>query len=235
MNTSRPSFICSHLAAEPEEYYAWFTGESTNHYWVCPICAKGYPVQPAELLEVTDELFNRVDSEAFWEGIRGRPQISERVTSLHFVHEDLRKPTPESERWIDIQPNPKIDGEWFILLSTGDLAVANPRHGEFETLFRLTDLRFSIDDETALRVSAKQDFLVVYQVSNRLADVFHFLTGSPAAQLDRGPYRPENSAFPVAFFESDGRTLVVSGTSWNRLDIIDPSTGQILTERGPTS
>ena len=52
--------------------------------------------------------------------------------------------------------------------------------------------------------------------------------------LDRGDYRPETCVFPVAFVVHNGRTLLVHGTDWNRLDVSDPGTGALLTERGPT-
>ncbi len=49
--------------------------------------------------------------------------------------------------------------------------------------------------------------------------------------LDRGDYHPEQTPFPVAFFEFGGRTLLVHGTDWNRLDVSDPRTGELISVR----
>jgi hypothetical protein len=54
-------------------------------------------------------------------------------------------------------------------------------------------------------------------------------------RLDRGTYHVEHSNFPVAFAQIDGRLLLVHGTDWNRLDVSDPRTGGLLTDRSPTS
>ncbi len=60
-------------------------------------------------------------------------------------------------------------------------------------------------------------------------------TGRATMLLDRGDYHEDVSHFSIAFFSSDGRTLLVHATGWNRLDISDPATGELLTPRGPTS
>lgn len=54
-------------------------------------------------------------------------------------------------------------------------------------------------------------------------------------RLDRGDYHEEHCNFPLAFFENRGRLLMVHGTDWNRLDVSDPVTGTLLTERSLTS
>ncbi len=231
----RPSFICPHLAAIPGDYHIWFTGYGMDCDWVCSACAKEYPNRPAEMIEVTDELFERFRNDFSHDGICGRPEFRQRESSLRFVEEDFAWSSLGNERWIDIQPNPMAEGEWFVLLDSGNFALANPRKGEFQIRYRLDALGFSIDDETGLCLSPRADFGAVYQASDRHAFVFDLATGKGTAQIDRGDYRPENSCFPIAFFVSGDRTLLVAATDWNRLDIIDPATGWVLTKRGPTS
>jgi hypothetical protein len=53
--------------------------------------------------------------------------------------------------------------------------------------------------------------------------------------LDGGDYYPETVPFSFAFIEVDGRPLAIHRTAWNRLDISDPATGELLTSRAPTS
>ncbi|MES4792931.1 MAG: hypothetical protein C4321_08035 [Chloroflexota bacterium] len=48
-------------------------------------------------------------------------------------------------------------------------------------------------------------------------------------------FTSEYSNFSCTFFQHNGRLLLAHGTDRNRLDISDPQTGSLLTERGPTS
>ena len=54
-------------------------------------------------------------------------------------------------------------------------------------------------------------------------------------QLDRKNYHVDVCDFPIAFIEQNNRTLLIHATNWNRLDISDPETRQLLTDRIPTS
>ncbi|HEY4263154.1 MAG TPA: hypothetical protein VGM98_23530 [Schlesneria sp.] len=94
---------------------------------------------------------------------------------------------------------------------------------------------FDLDDECVLRCSPNGDYGAIYQASDRLGVVFEISTGTITAQLNRGEYRPENSYFPIAFFQHEGRTLLVTATDWNKLDVIDPATGVVITERSLSS
>ncbi|RYX81608.1 hypothetical protein EON83_23465 [bacterium] len=49
--------------------------------------------------------------------------------------------------------------------------------------------------------------------------------------LDRGDYHPETQFFPVAFFQNRGSDLLVHASDWNRLEISNPQTGELLTAR----
>jgi hypothetical protein len=235
MNKYRPIFMCSHLVTSPDDYHVWFTGRGLDHYLVCSSCAERFPELPVELIDATETLFERCQSEAWWSGIRGQPEIRHRSSSLSFAHEDCSLTTLDGDRWIDIQPRVKSDGQWYVLLESGKLVVTNPRQGEFEVLHHFSDFSFEIDDETALCVSPKNDYAAIFETSKRHASVFDLRTGAITAQIDRGEYHSENSIFPITFFESNGRSLLVAATDWNRLDLVDPATGIVLTDRGPTS
>ena len=50
-------------------------------------------------------------------------------------------------------------------------------------------------------------------------------------ELKRDGYHSDVSVYPLAFTEIHGRTLLIHGTKWNRLDLIDVSTGENLSER----
>ena len=60
-------------------------------------------------------------------------------------------------------------------------------------------------------------------------------TGAVVRELVRDGYHSEHCDQSLAFLAHGGRTLLVHAPDWNRLDIIDPRTGEVLTARGPTS
>ena len=65
--------------------------------------------------------------------------------------------------------------------------------------------------------------------------VVDLTSGAVTMRMERGSYHTEQSRFPVSFINLNGQLLLVHATAWNRLDVSDPRTGKLLTERGPTS
>jgi hypothetical protein len=52
--------------------------------------------------------------------------------------------------------------------------------------------------------------------------------------LDGGDYHSDTVPFSFTFVNVSHRVLAVHRADWNRLDITDPATGELLTERSPT-
>ena len=49
--------------------------------------------------------------------------------------------------------------------------------------------------------------------------------------IEREDYHADVSSYSIGFLERNGHTLLIHQTQWNRLDITDLTTGQLLTER----
>jgi hypothetical protein len=64
-----------------------------------------------------------------------------------------------------------------------------------------------------------------------LMDLQH---GVVTRELNGGDYCSDTVPFSFAFVTVSGQALAVHRTDWNRLDISDPATGKLLTERSPT-
>lgn len=64
--------------------------------------------------------------------------------------------------------------------------------------------------------------------------VVNLNTGSVTMRLSRDNYHIIHSIFPIAFCEIKGRLLLIHGTAWNRLDISDPYSGRLITDRSLT-
>jgi hypothetical protein len=87
-----------------------------------------------------------------------------------------------------------------------------------------------------LVLSPAGDLAAVAQTYGVQGRVFDLPTGRALAPLVRGDDCAHVSPFPLAFVDYDGRTLLIHGTDWNRLDISDPRAGTRLTVRpSPTS
>lgn len=132
---------------------------------------------------------------------------------------------------MDVQPGPE---GWLALAADGALwAVGSD--GEGRVLARV-DLG-PIDPAAAamLRVSRDARFAAVANRHGRYGRVFDLERGLVTLEMDRGDYFFDVSTFSMAFFELEGRTRLVHATNWNRLDVSDPATGELLTPRGPTA
>lgn len=75
---------------------------------------------------------------------------------------------------------------------------------------------------------------MVYHTTGPNAALINAQTGKTIRKLSRGDHYL-NTGFPIAFFVHEGSTFLIAASDWNRLDIYEPSTGRLLTERSPTS
>ena len=82
-----------------------------------------------------------------------------------------------------------------------------------------------------IHVSLNERFAVVCHDHGCFGQVFDLQTASATMPLDRGDYHPETQPFSIAFFQQNGRPLLVHGADWNRLEMSDPQTGELLTPR----
>ncbi|HEX7490449.1 MAG TPA: hypothetical protein VF337_01960 [Candidatus Limnocylindrales bacterium] len=79
------------------------------------------------------------------------------------------------------------------------------------------------------------DLIAICNRWGRYGVIVEAATGRVVMALDRGDYHPGQTEFPVAWVENASCLHVVHGTAWNRLDVTDPRTGVLMTDRHPTS
>jgi hypothetical protein len=102
---------------------------------------------------------------------------------------------------------------------------------------RYWDVQHQLRSEIGVlfRVAGDGSLAVVCQRRGLRGVVLDLATGDVAMELAREDYHAWACTFPVAFFRDGGRHLLVHSPTWNRLDITDPSMGELLTPRAPTS
>jgi hypothetical protein len=82
-----------------------------------------------------------------------------------------------------------------------------------------------------LHASGDGNFAAVVNDYGRYGQVMDLRSGKVTLTLDGGQYYPETVPFSFAFAEARGRVVAVHRTDWNRLDVSDASTGELLTDR----
>lgn len=82
-----------------------------------------------------------------------------------------------------------------------------------------------------LHVSLDEEVAVLCHDFGRFGVVVDLQEKRTTMRLDKGNYRNEHTPFPAAFFRFEGQTLLVHATDWNRLDVSDPRSGQLLSSR----
>lgn len=239
--------LCFHLRACRVpwiKYVKWFTGVGLDTELICISCAedrrKGKTIECTHVCEqcftyATEEVGQRA-------GIGGRPEI--RVAS-----DDISSTLTTSEipskckRVLDISPiNAEKQSVWLLLAEGGKLWRFHAESGEVEHVGSLAVFSESQQEDflghsltTRLHTSPTGRFVAVVNDYGQYGSIFDIHASKVTLKLDGGTYHPETVPFSFAFAEWKGRAVAIHRTDWNRLDVSDAETGQLLTSRGPTS
>jgi hypothetical protein len=231
--------ICVHLLNTDEEYpeyFRYFTGKGLEFIAVCYNCKEQPDTIHEQVSLICDQCFEVLDGSPV--GVLGIPESKIVDSHLVFSHRLVRVSEITDEAFIDIQPCVgigKFQNEWIALTESGwliRLHFNDPTtityHGKVPT---------GIEDETfdALHLAPDGSLIVLYNRLGKYGLVIETDTLQQCMVLQRDGYHSNVSPFPVAFFIYKERTLLIHSKAWNRLDISDPLTGEVLTERGPTS
>lgn len=131
---------------------------------------------------------------------------------------------------------------WLMLASDGRLFRIGTRGGEIDPAGSV-QIPSEVGEDPfgghvlGPRLYASQDgrFAAVVNDYGRYGRVIELQSGNVTLMMDGGNYCSETVPFSFAFADWQGQTLAIHRTAWNRLDVSDASSGQLLTERGPTS
>ncbi len=139
-------------------------------------------------------------------------------------------------RILDFQPVQLLDRNlWAAVIRDGEIIQIDLDDGSANALCRIDSPIPDLTQEVSLHLSQCGWMAAVVNTRGRQGIVIDLRNGKATMILDRGNYYIQHCKFPVAFWEVDGRLLLVHGSAWNRLDISDPRTGELLTNRSPTS
>ena len=221
--------VCEHLAADlTGGHVRRFTGAGIAFDLICPACARG---DAGPLRSLCAACFGTALDNGSWEGVAGTPEVRERPSGLAFEHETVG-PLPLLEPLLDVRPVAGFDRQlWLAVDRAGQVFRLDLDAPAVVPLAHLGGAHVDLGESVALHPSADGRFAAVVNARGRHGVVLDLDTGAATMSLDRGDYYVEHSDFPAAFAEVDGRTVLIHGTDWNRLDVSDPRTGEPLTPR----
>ncbi len=229
--------VCVHLTERPPDrtdYHKWFTGKEHEYHLICLDCHKQFDKGSSdiELQAICAACFANIETEGSFDGLLGQPEIYERATSLAFSSKIVTMRVPINEKLLAIQPlDSQRESVWIGITEEENIWHINLASYTASVLAQLPANSINFKQPLLLRLSLDGRYAAVANTHGQHGVVIDLATGRATMHLQRDNYCIQHSQFPLVFFEQDGRTLLVHGTLWNRLDISDPRTGTLLTER----
>jgi hypothetical protein len=163
------------------------------------------------------------------------PELKKRNTSLRFLNHTITLHSPCPEKIIDTHPLEVNNQRGIIALTDQrEFYKLDIEKAAWIKLFSIPDSPIDWNELVVFHISRNGKFAAVVNQNGPHGIVFDLETGCITMLLDRKTYHNENCNFSIAFIEHNNRTLIIHATDWNRLDISDPKTGQLLTDRAPT-
>jgi hypothetical protein len=239
--------VCAHLrkCSEPWlKYVNWYTGAGLNFELLCEACANertnGAVVTAGAVCERC--FLNVIEEVGDLVGVRGAPEVRTRPEPFAAAVRSTTLPAAIG-RVTDLAPIHAAPGpSWLLLSDDGGLTRFDAATLEWA---RLAEVTLPAEAERKpwcghqlrrrLYVSPRGEFAAVVNDFGRWGRVVDLRSGKLALSLDGGNYHAETVPFSFAFVELGDRALAIHRTAWNRLDISDPATGELLTSREPTS
>jgi hypothetical protein len=240
--------ICEHLFENKDgddrllPYHRFFTGNGIESRFLCAQCEQEAERREPPLRLACSECFDEaLGQNGTCLGFGGAPGFLQRQTSLRFAHERVELTAPLRGRILDVQPISSASTSQWVTLTTDGVLYTLDLDGGTSTLLARVEMPLEYTPEydsahlqrekLSLYLSPGGDTAAVVQNYGLHGSMIDLADGRELMRLGRENHCAWASPFPLAFVEREGRTLLIHGTSWNRLDISDPRTGELLTPR----
>ncbi|WP_163868840.1 hypothetical protein [Myxococcus eversor] len=226
---------CVHLLDDDDAgHHVRFTGQGVHHDLLCQDCARvALPGQQFRSI-CADCQHVRLGHSSALMGIIGRPQVRTRTTGLHFEHREQSLPQLAGQSLRAVTALGSAPGSlWLAVNAHGELLRIDLDEGSLTRLGSVGAETLDLSARLALHVSPCGRYAAVVNLLGARGLVLELVSGKVTMSLDRGSYHETRCEFPLAFFRDGPRTLLAHATTWNRLDLSDPATGELLTRREP--
>lgn len=135
------------------------------------------------------------------------------------------------EKLLDIQPLITEEYIYLAITSSGKIIEINTKQDSINTLFSFNSEELDFDKDISILISPNKDIISVFNTYGRYGLVVDLQLKKIMMRFNRDDYYYSQTIFPVSFFKYDKQILLIHGTMWNRLDISNPLTGELLTNR----
>jgi hypothetical protein len=233
--------MCRHLLADAERHghVRLLTGRGIEYDMCCRDCATDADQgEPVDLLAACEGCTARCEADWSIIGWQGTPGIGRRPEPCDLTVRD----TPLPADVVDFAPVDGGGSTWLLLDRDGRIGRFDADSGDWTVLAASSVPAEPDHDPWAghelrrrLHAGAGGRFAAVVNDFGHHGQVLDLRSGAVTLVLDGGDERPDTVPFSAAMFEYRGRTLVMHRTAWNRLDVSDAATGELLTSRQPTS
>ena len=236
--------VCVHiLNGDAEQRYLELndtTDRSAERLW-CEACIQQLDRSQKHLRTICrDSCFSEfMNKKPRLAGVVGVKAVKYQPSPLQFDSSLPWQPFPTGASPLAIAPWEASATPCFLsLFSEGQMVLVDPIARSVNPLGNvdLHELRAERNDdgeplELMMRLSVDGRYAAVCNQKGQYGAVFEMMTCRSTMSLNRQDYHVEHCIYPVAFIEHGQRTLLVHATNWNRLDISDPATGDLLTKR----
>jgi hypothetical protein len=221
----------------------WLIGDGLKMEIVCVPCADDRENSRAVDVEsVCEECYQYlIDEIVDPVGCRGKPGILIRPEIFNSALKNNTLPK-QIGTVVDIAPiNQEERSVWLLLTESGAIIRWDADTGDWLHPGSV-DVPLEPDHKPwdghvlrrRLHASGDGNFVAVVNDYGRYGQIMDLRSGKVTLALDGGQYHQETVPFSFAFAEAQGRVVAIHRTDWNRLDVSDPSTGELLTDRDPT-
>lgn len=224
---------CAHLLEDMDaSYHVRFTGRGADHDLLCEACARTSMPAPTRLTVCGDCQSARLRQILDLLGISGQPQVRIRATALRFEHREhtlpaLARTSLRALAPLESQPR----SSWLSVDAKGTLLRIDLDDGAVIPLGSVATEDLQLHEALTLHGSPCGRFAALANTRGSKGVVVDLSSGAVTLRLDRGGYHEKHCMFPVAFFLEGTQSLLVHASDWNRLDLSDPATGHLLTQR----
>ena len=235
-----PSKLCQHLlGSEGANHVRLLTGAGVEYDICCQGCGRAAQAgDRPELSTACEGCVTRCTDG--WDFVwQGEPGIRDRAEPISSVTYEARLPAAAA----DLAPaGGETRSVWLLLTRDGLVGRFDVGSGEWDVIARA-----SVPEEPdhkpwcghvlrrRLHASLCGNFVAVVNDYGHHGQVIDLRTGTVTCTLSGGDHHEETVPFSVAFASHEDRTVVIHRTAWNRLDVSDAATGDVLTPRGLTS
>ncbi|TYP67392.1 hypothetical protein [Paenibacillus methanolicus] len=137
------------------------------------------------------------------------------------------------EELLDIYPLLAKENTYVAITKNKKIIELDTMQESCNDLFALEseEIEINFDEAISILASSDSNIIAVFNTYGRFGLVIDLSVKQIVMQFSRDDYHFNQTIFPVSFYTRNNQILLIHGTKWNRVDISNPFTGEVLTSR----